>query len=276
MAERKLKLILNPISKPLKILMFLKPAIDILEKGGYKVDTQESACFGDAEAEARKAAGSGEYDLIVAAGGDGTFNQVINGIHGKDIPLGLIALGTSNVLARSLELPLNPVDAAKIIVEGNLKKWDLGVVNGRYFAIMCGFGFDAVATEETNLKLKRFLGRYAYILAGIQCLSGYKPTRMTVALDGKPTPYRPIFVDVANAPFYGGKYKLTPDAKMDDGILDVFIFDSPSLARFIYLLLRVTLNLPPDLPEISITIARTLDVTSPGWVPYQLYRDSYR
>jgi len=275
MSSRKIKIILNPISKPLKILLFLQPAIHLFEKAGYKVDLQKCLRFGDAEIEAKKAAESGEFDIIVAAGGDGTFNQVINGIMGTDIPLGLIALGTSNVLIRSLGFPLNPIDAAKIILEGNVKKWDLGMANGRYFAIMASCGFDALATEETNLKLKRFMGKYAYILAAIQNIPTYKPYPMRVVLDGKETHYRPIFVNISNATFYGGTYKLTPNAKMDDGLLDVFLFDSPSFSRLIYFALRVILNLPLNLPEISIKRAKTVELWAPGRVPYQIDGDVF-
>ena len=275
MAKRKIKIILNPISKPLKILLFLQPAIDLFEKAGYEVNLQKCLHYGDAEIEAKKAAERGKYDIIVAAGGDGTFNQVINGIMGTNIPLGLIALGTSNVLMRSLGFPLNPIDAAKIILEGNLKKWDLGMANGRYFAIMASCGFDALATEETNLKLKRFMGKYAYILAAIQNIPTYKPYRMHISLDGKETHYRPIFVSISNAPFYGGGYTLTPDAKMDDGLLDVFLFDSSSFSRLLYFALRVILNLPLNLREISIVRAKAVELQAPGRVPYQVDGDVF-
>ncbi len=275
MARRKIKIILNPISKPLKILLFLQPAIDLFEKAGYEVDLQKCLHYGDAEVEAKRAAASGKFDIIVAAGGDGTFNQVINGIIGTNIPLGLIPLGTSNVLTRSLGFPLNPVDAAKIILEENLKKWDLGIINERHFAIMASCGFDALATEETNLRLKRFTGKYAYILAAIQNIPTYKPYPMRVLLDGKETHYRPIFVNIANAPLYGGSYSLTPDAKMDDGLLDVFLFNSPSFSRLIYFALRVILNLPQNLREISIVRAKTVELQAPGRVPYQVDGDVF-
>jgi len=275
MASQKIKIILNPISKPLKILLFLQPTIELFEKAGYEVDLKKCLHYGDAEIEAKKAAESGAFDIIVAAGGDGTYNQVINGIMGTDIPLGLIPLGTSNVLMRSLGFPLSPIDAAKIILEGNLKKWDLGLANGRYFAIMTSCGFDAFATAKTNLKLKRLIGKYAYIFAAIQNLPTYKPYPMRVVLDGHETHYRPIFANIANAALYGGSYKLTPDAKMDDGLLDVFLFDSPSLNRLIYFALRVILNLPLNLREISIVRAKTVELQAPGRVPYQIDGDAF-
>ncbi len=275
MASQKIKIILNPISKPLKILLFLQPAIELFENAGYEVNLQKCIHYGDAEIEAKKAAESGEFNIIVAAGGDGTFNQVINGIVGTNIPLGLIALGTSNVLMRSLGFPLNPIDAAKIILEGNLKKWDLGIINERYFAIMASCGFDALATEKTNLKLKRVAGKYAYIFAAIQNLLTYKPYPMRVVLNGQETQYQPIFVNVANAPLYGGSYKLTPNAKMDDGLLDVFLFDSSSFSRLLYFALRVILNLPLNMREISIARAKTVELQAPGRVPYQVDGDVF-
>ena len=274
MPEHRLEIILNPISKPLKILLYLKPAIEILEQAGYTVDIHKSAHFGDAETEARRAARSGKYDLLVAAGGDGTYNQVINGIIGTDMPLALMPLGTSNVLMRSLKFPLNPVDAARVIVEGQLKKWDLGRINGRYFANMTSFGLDAYATERTNLKLKRVAGKYAYIWSAIQNLPFYRPYPMSLIVDGKPLPHRPIFVNVANAPLYGGEYKLTPNARMDDGELDVFIFDSQNIYRLLYFALRVILNFPLNLPEISVRRARRVEITAPGRVPYQVDGDT--
>jgi YegS/Rv2252/BmrU family lipid kinase len=274
MAEHRLKIILNPISRPVKILLYLKPAIEILEQSGYTVDIHKSAHFGDAEIEARKAARSGKYELLVAAGGDGTYNQVINGIVGTDMPLALMPLGTSNVLMRSLKFPLNPVEAARVIVEGQVKKWDMGQVNGRYFAIMASFGLDAYATERTNLTLKRLTGKLAYIWAAIQNLPVYRPYPMTLKIDGQTLPHRPIFVNVANAPLYGGEYKLTPNAQMDDGKLDVFIFDSQNIYRLLYFALRVILHFPLNLPEIFITRARQVEITAPGLVPYQVDGDA--
>ena len=274
MQEHRLEIILNPISKPLKILLYLKPAIEILERAGYTVDIHKSVYFGDAEEEARRAARSGKYDLLVAAGGDGTYNQVINGISGTDMPLALMPLGTSNVLMRSLKFPLNPVEAARVIVEGQLKKWDLGQINGRYFAIMTSFGLDAYATEHTNLKLKRIIGKYAYIWSAVRNLTSYRPYPMSLTLDGHPTSYRPIFVNVANAPLYGGEYRLTPNARMDDGQLDVFIFDSRNIYRLLYFALRVILKFPLNLPEISIHRARRVEITAPGRVPYQVDGDT--
>jgi len=166
------------------------------------------------------------------------------------------------------------VEAARVIVEGQVKKWDLGQVNGRYYAIMASFGLDAYATERTNLKLKRLTGKLAYVWAAIQNLPVYRPFPMSLTIDGQTTPFQPIFVNIANAPLYGGEYKLTPNAQMDDGKLDVFLFDSQNLYRLLYFALRVILHFPLNLPEIRILRAKQVLVSAAGRVPYQVDGDT--
>ncbi|OQX58584.1 hypothetical protein DRQ15_09770 [candidate division KSB1 bacterium] len=271
----KLKLILNPTSKPLKILVFLQQIIKQFNDEGYEVDVYRTQGNGDATEVARQTAISGEYETIIAAGGDGTVNEVINGIIGYSIKLGLLPLGTSNVLMRTLNLPLQPLKAAKLITQGYTHKIDVGKANGRYFALMISCGYDAFAIEQTSMLAKKIIGKYAYVWAGLTKLYCYKPHRISLKIDGKDYPKTGIFVAICNARSYGGNYQLCPEAKMDDGQLDILLVSSNSMMQLLYYAFRVILKLPLEYRDTIRPRAREIMLNASGRVPYQADGDIF-
>ena len=179
---------------------------------------------GDAQRFAERAVAEG-HTTVVAAGGDGTINEVVNGIAGSDVTLGLLPLGTMNVFASELGLPTRPLKRAWEIVEaGRTREVDLACANGRYFVQLAGIGFDAQAVEGVRRKDKRAYGPLSYLMAASQILtSGERPTGVTVETDsGRRESGR--FALVGNGRFYGGKLALFKEAKLDDGLLDVVVF----------------------------------------------------
>jgi len=119
----------------------------------------------------------------VVAGGDGTINEVINGIAGSSMPVGIIPLGVSNVLALELGIPLNSERASDIVIKGNVRPVPLGISNGRYFFLMAGVGFDAEVVCRLNMRLKRYLRKLTYILTGIKVIFSYKPPTIKIITD---------------------------------------------------------------------------------------------
>ncbi len=186
---------------------------------------------GDAERAAREAAGNG-FEAVLAAGGDGTVNEVVNGLlasgaPGGALPLGLAPMGTQNVLAHELGLPAADLDATLALLRaGRTRHIDVGLAGGRYFVLMAGFGFDALVVREVLRPVKALLGPAAYAFATVGALATYRSTQIRLRLDGEEVRSEAFLVVVANAASYAYRQiKLAPFAALDDGWLDVCVFE---------------------------------------------------
>ncbi|HEX9935363.1 MAG TPA: diacylglycerol kinase family protein [bacterium] len=228
----------NPSSKPRKLKKHLKKALRILKQNGFRLSIYFTKGEGEVLPKVNEALEDGCEALIVA-GGDGSVNEAINGIVGKGIPLGILPFGGSNVLARELRIPLDPEEAAKVIVRRNLRRIDLGKVQDRYFSMMASCGYDAYAISRTNLKIKKWFSRYAYIIAGIKDFMGYRPTEITLVLDNGKVIDRGTLVVVSNTHFYGGTHEVTPFAEVDDGFLDICIYQGKYQIQLVHFALNV-------------------------------------
>ena len=195
----------------------------------------------DAIALAKNASDNG-VELIISVGGDGTINEIINGImQSKNHPaLGIIPLGWANDFIKSVNIPSNAIKACKIILKGNTRKIDLGLINDQiYFANICGIGFDAEITHLANQMKNRypdwhFLGTYVYVFATIKKLLApfsYHPVKVKINQEEIKT--KILFIAIGNGRIYGGKFKITPNALVDDGLLDICLVKD--LGRLKYL-----------------------------------------
>ena len=165
--------------------------------------------------------------LVIAAGGDGTVNEVLNGLS-KDATLGILPLGTANVLARELGLPLEPEGACERILDGAASRMDVGVATDgegteRRFACMAGIGFDAEVIREVGPRLKRYLRSLAFPLAALKVyFRGGLPDLQIV--DGDTT-HVAQFAIVANGRYYGGEFETAEDASLQSGGLEVVLVE---------------------------------------------------
>ena len=216
-----------------------------LDEIGGQSALKATAAPGDARRLATAAIADG-FDLIVAAGGDGTVNEVLNGI--GDAPngferasLGVLPLGTVNVFARELKIPLRLERAWEILRRGREMKIDLGcaefsaddVRKKQFFAQLAGAGLDARAIELLDWPLKKKIGPLAYVIAGLKALREKKP-EIKVSVNGQN--FSGELILIGNGKFYGGSFAIFPAADLRDGILDVCIFprvDFPTLFRCI-------------------------------------------
>lgn len=188
---------------------------------------------GDAEAAALMAAQNGGFDEVLVAGGDGTVNEVVNGLRkgveagGKPLPVGIIPLGTQNVLAQELGIPSGPLESiVGVLRQRRLRQIDLGDADGRRFTLMAGFGFDAAVVADVVRPIKDLIGPAAYAVAGLGALTRYQSTAVKLVLDDEAVHSEAFMVIVANAASYAFRQiKLAPFASMDDGWLDVCVFE---------------------------------------------------
>jgi diacylglycerol kinase (ATP) len=235
------KVFVNPDSKPRRIRRYLKPALKMLRDSGFQLSVYFTEGAGEIMKRAREAA-EDKFHAILIAGGDGTLNEAINGILPRPLPVGILPFGGSNVLARELKIPLNPLEAAQVICRKHTKRIDLGVINGRYFSMMASCGYDAYTISRTNRRIKKIIHRYAYVWAGIKDFLGYVPSEIEVILDEAKVKDYGSFVVLSNTHFYGGFHQMTPFAEVDDGFLDVCIYKGKSQIGLLHFVLRVLSN----------------------------------
>jgi len=217
------KVIVNPNSKPRKLKKHLKKALRILKQNGFRLSVYFTKGEGEVLPKVAEAIQQG-FTAIIIAGGDGSVNEAINGMVGKTATLGMLPFGGSNVLGRELKIPMNPIEAARVIARRNTRKIDLGRVQGRYFSMMASCGYDAYAISRTSRRIKKIIHRYAYLWAGIKDFMGYRPTEVTLVLDNGKVVEKGTLVVVSNTHFYGGSHEVTPFAEVDDGFLDICIY----------------------------------------------------
>jgi YegS/Rv2252/BmrU family lipid kinase len=206
----------------------IRAARDVWREHGWQVDLRPTAGPGDGARIAREAAEQG-YHLVVAAGGDGTVNEVINGLAGTKTALAALPIGTVNVWVRELGLPLQPRAAAEALLNAQIRTIDLGRAGERYFLLMCGVGFDAAVTAEVRADEKRRFGALAYLMRAANLAGRFHGTPARITLDGRAVRGRMLMIVLGNSQLYGGVVKITARASLDDGLLDVCIIKGNSL-----------------------------------------------
>lgn len=240
---------------------------------GWKVELQPTCAPGDGIRIARSAAAD-RYDLVIAAGGDGTINEVVNGLVGSATALAPLPLGTMNVWARELGLPLQPRAAAEALLTWQTRIIDLGRAGERYFLLMAGIGLDAAITAEVRPDEKRRLGALAYVLRGLALAVRVRGTRTRLLIDGKRSGGRVLMVVIGNSQLYGGLVKITHRASIDDGLLDVCVIKGNgfgSAVRHVFSIIRRSYN---GDPEIEYYRARSVTVKPRVALPVQVDGDS--
>ena len=228
---------------------------------------------GDATTLAEKAISDG-METIVAAGGDGTINEVINGIRDAPCRLGILPVGTVNVFAKELGLPCHDIKACwDVIARGTTQSVDLFRANERLFVQMAGAGLDAKAIAHTSKRLKRSLGWFGYVWKALTLLRQPLPPIKIVTTDGEDSG---CSILIGNGRYYGGSIPLFSKASHQDGLLDVVILRSLRLRDTLHLLKEYLRSFPwsehPGIrylqtPWLKITSSEPVDIEVDGeWV----------
>ena len=223
---------------------------------------------GEAESIARRAAAEG-FETIVAAGGDGTINEVVNGIAGTQAALGLLPMGTMNVFALELGIPSSNLGLCwEIIQKQNSRLIDMPRANHKHFVQLAGVGLDAQVVKETSRAFKRSFGPLSYLVSAAQ-IAARRPPRLFIESANAITE-EGSFVLVGNGRLYGGPFPFFKNAVIDDGLLDVVIFKQLGYLEIIKYLQNVVFSSAIRLPEVEYFQTERLRVASDENVPVEI------
>ncbi len=223
-------------------------------------------------AELAEAAARGGWPAVLAMGGDGTINEVVNGLMraadgGASVPLGIVPVGSGNDFAKLAGEPADAVAAVRRALAAEPRAVDVGPVGERWFANGVGVGLDARVAIEVG-RSRRSKGMALYLWALAKVLRGFRPPRMRVALDGAEWADRPFtLVTVGNGGCHGGGFWICPDACIDDGALDVCAADGMGLPRILDLLPRVMRGTHTRVRGVHLHRARSVRIESADPLP---------
>lgn len=236
MRRPRARLIYNPSAGKEAVRNMLPDILDILEQGGLEVSTAMTHGPNDAIVAAKQASIE-HFDYVFAAGGDGTINEVINGLSGMEYrpTLGILPAGTTNDLARALGVPRDFRRACDIILERNPVPIDVGQVDDGYFVNIAGCGRLTEITYEVPSKLKTHLGQLAYYVKGLEKLPRLKPIHLDIVSSNFAYEGKAMLCLIANSNSVGGYEKLAPNAMLNDGKFDVILVKPVNLPELIRL-----------------------------------------
>jgi len=163
-----------------------------------------------------------QVDLVIVGGGDGTLNAAVDGLVDARLPLGILPLGTANDLARTLKIPTSLPEACEVIANGQVRRIDLGWVNGKHFFNVASVGLSVQITEQLTKEVKRRWGIFAYAVTAVQAMWQARPFRAEIRLNGETIKVRTIQIAVGNGRYYGGGMAVAHDATIDDQRLDLY------------------------------------------------------
>jgi diacylglycerol kinase (ATP) len=228
-------LLLNPAAGRGKASRRLAKALEVLRRGGVTPEIRESSSAGHLLELALRARDE-RPDMVVSAGGDGTHHYVLNGLWGSDVPLGVLSLGSGNDFANGLGIPVDAAGAGATLLGGRSVWIDLARVGSTVYGCIAGAGFDSIVTRFANDRVHRVRGSLAYAWAILRCIGPFRPQPLELRSDSESFSGEVMFAVVGNSTSYGGGLKLTPYARVDDGLLDVCIvprMTKPELLRWV-------------------------------------------
>ena len=268
---KKLLFLVNPRAGRNKSRSPLFDAVSIFSEAGYLVRVHQTICSGDAAATAARE--GGEYDLVVASGGDGTLNEVISGLLKLEHPplLGYLPQGSTNDFAASLHISTNPVTAAEAIVAHRPQVLDIGLWNQRSFVYVASFGAFTKSSYSAPQAAKNALGHFAYILEGLLDLNSLRPYQVKITADGEVLDGEYLFGAVCNSTSIGGLMKLDPQrVVLDDGKFELLLIPHPKTAASLQNLIFSLLNQQYDREGLVFRHVSSLHLETQETLPWSL------
>lgn len=244
----------------------------ILEEAGASIEWCCGVSASEAEGRARDAARSGGFDALVAAGGDGTIRHAARAVAGTGLPLGVIPLGTANVLAHEVGLASTPRELAHVLQTGATQTIEAPLANGELFLLMAGAGFDGRVIHSLSHAVKGRLGKLAYSGPILRALRA-PPDALDVQIDGQM--HRAGWVVVTNARYYGGRFVLAPGTSVREAGLRAVLFSAGSRVELMGSLLALAAGRLQASRTVRTLACSRVEVHAPAPVPVQVDGDAF-
>ncbi len=264
MMEERVLLIVNPCAGQKQAKRYLADILCLFREHGYITTVMMTNARGDA-VQLVKQYGN-EMDKIVCIGGDGTFNEVMNGVleAGLNIPIGYIPAGSTNDFANSLKLPKNIMKAAKLVVEGQPRSIDVGRFGDRYFCYVASFGAFTKASYSTPQNVKNALGHLAYVLEGIKDIPSIRPIHLRFDTSEGTLEGDYLFGAISNSTSVGGILTLDPDVvDMNDGKFELLLVKSPANINELNEIIIALTTQKYDYPALSFCATSEVTIYAP-------------
>ena len=281
----KAHLIHNPTAGPRDVRRALEHVRSYLKRHGWSVELRMTEKPGDAIALARAAAEAG-CDVAIVAGGNGTIGEAVNGLVGTQTALAVLPVGTANMLAkqlgvsaRALSNPLRLREAVAGLAEGTIRPVDVGRVvsqaSDRYFLCWAGVGLDAQVTArmEPRPRHTKRLGVLPYAVAAVKVARDFQGAKTQVTIDGNVVRSHTLLIVASNIRQYGGVFNIAREARMDDGLLDVFVFKGLGFPHTVRHLLKIITQRHLQDPQVVYRWARRIEVQTEWAVPVHVDGD---
>lgn len=247
---KKVLFVINPIfginRDPDKIVQWIE---QLWRDSGVEYQIVKTSQRGNGTELARQAAARG-VDMVVAAGGDGTINEVARGLIDTSTALGVIPAGSGNGFARNMGIPLDHRSAIAALREPSFRQIDAGKINNYYFFNVAGLGLDAVISDRFHYSKMR--GSFPYFVIGVKEFFRYQPQPVDILLDGREIRRSPLLLSFANLPEFGVNATIAPNARPDDGLIDLCILSPVKFGRALLNLPKLFDGRIDQLPEMEI------------------------
>lgn len=271
-------LIYNPNAGQIWSAFEPEKVCQFLGQHGWEVSPCPTDYAGHGSELARQAVKQGQ-DVVIAAGGDGTINEVIQALAQTEVKLGILPAGTTNVLARELKIPLNFQGALNCLPTAEAFRVDLGRVNHRYFMLMAGIGYDAEVVRDINPQLKAVAGKSAVVTSGVMNLFNHQPFKVKLrcrdAQGKKHTLRRRVMqIFVFNAATYATDFKIAAEARMDDGVLELLVFKSKRFQDTFQSLLALLLRRHKEWTDVEQLEIQSVHISARTPAPLQIDGDT--
>jgi len=257
-------LLFNPTSGGGKGRRYAEQSLTLMRERGHEVMEISGFDFRDAEAKFKAAVSAyrDQIKAVIVVGGDGMVHMAIQQLAGSNIPMGLVAAGTGNDFARALNLNLrDPLSSLELMLNNDPVKVDLGKVNDRFFADILSTGFDSVVNERAN-RMRWIKGRMKYNIAILLVLSTFKPKSYRFRVDDIEFTTEAMLIAVSNGQSYGGGMKVTPEARIDDGLFDVMLLGPVSKLEFLKVFPKVFSGAHINHPAVKIIRGQKVTIDS--------------
>lgn len=244
-----------------------------LDKCDQKYSVVKTEYAGHGETIAHKFAATDEFGAIIAAGGDGTINEILNGMRNSTKPIGIIPLGTANVLAKELGMEIDAKEIAEILERGHSSDVYVATINDQIFSLMASVGYDALSVKNVNMKFKKKLGELAYLISFVRELLMAPKIDYKIEINGHT--HHAYGAIITNGKYYGGRYICAPEASVKKNTLYAILFKKGGPLQGIKYFWKIIRNKLFESSDVDIIPVTSVKISSTHDAPIQIDGDHF-